>query len=1039
MSEIMRPLPFADLMERILGEYGKTRSIFGVREDKFYRNRSGVRARCHGTEIDSPVGPAAGPHSQLAGNIVAAYLAGARFVELKTVQTMDGEELRNCVARPCINAADECYNVEWSTELTVQQALEEYVKAWVAAHVLGCELGLDTGLVFNMSVGYSLEGIQSPKIDCYLDGLKDAAGSRIWDECLSWLDANRGRFAAFGADELVRIPSQVSDSVTLSTLHGCPREEIERIAHYLLTEKHLHTNIKCNPTLLGYAPAREILDAMGYGYVSFDDHHFKEDLQFDDAVAMIGRLQGAARAEGLDMGVKITNTFPVDIARGELPGEEMYMSGRALFPLSVNVAARLAEAVGRALPISYSGGADAFNIADLLACGIRPVTVATTLLKPGGYERLTQLASLAEGSVDAGRDGLDVAALARLAESARALPRHRKGYREQAGRKSDKALALIDCAEAPCSETGCPIGQQIPAYLEQVAHGDLARAFEVIVNDNVLPSVTGAICDHQCQNRCTRLDYDDPVQIRAAKKAASEAAQAAYIGSMAPSPLRSATKVLVVGAGPAGLAAATYLRRNGLDVTVRETRDRPFGIVSHVIPAFRIRDDDLALDLGLAEASGVRFEFGAAPDYDLEALRGDFGFVILATGAWKEARSAVPLDGTQVVDALDFLARSKESGLALGLGRRVAVIGGGDVAMDCARAAVRNKGVTEAVVVYRRTREFMPAQREEVELAERDGVRFQELHAPRAYADGLLHCDVMRLGDFDASGRRGILATGEQDVLPFDTVVVATGATVDTAPFSRNGIALDERGHAVLGASNETSRDGVYIVGDAKAGPATVVKAMADAKAAASDILAKLGLDADFRTFGPQVPRDLLLGGKGVLAPAAPAPDAGAAPDAPAPDAAPAVGLEQARRADAMRCLCCNVVCEVCVDVCPNRANVSIDMGEAHLGFAQRHQVLHLDGLCNECGNCGTFCPTAGRPYLDKLTLYASEEDFDASSNRGFLLLGPGRIRARLEEGAVIEGALGDERLPFAHAAMIERICTDYPYLTGLGVQGGVR
>ncbi|MDR2492895.1 MAG: putative selenate reductase subunit YgfK, partial [Coriobacteriales bacterium] len=220
MGEIMRPLPFATLMEHALGEHGSTGSVFGIREEKFYRNRSNSSFVRFGQRMDSPIGPAAGPNSQLAENIVAAYLAGSRFIELKTVQTMDGEELRNCVSRPCINAADECYNVEWSTELTVQQAFDEYVKAWFAAHVLGREFDLGCNVVFNMSVGYSLEGIQSKKIDDYIEGMKDASGTAVWRECVAWLTENLGRFKTFSAADLESIPTAVSTSITLSTLHG---------------------------------------------------------------------------------------------------------------------------------------------------------------------------------------------------------------------------------------------------------------------------------------------------------------------------------------------------------------------------------------------------------------------------------------------------------------------------------------------------------------------------------------------------------------------------------------------------------------------------------------------------------------------------------------------------------------------------------------------------------------------------------------------------------------------------------------------------
>ncbi|MDR2109445.1 MAG: putative selenate reductase subunit YgfK, partial [Coriobacteriales bacterium] len=235
MSEIMRPLPFAQLMGWALSEYAQSGSVFGIRVEKFWRPEQDTASRLYDADLDCPLGPAAGPHSQLAQNIVAAFLAGSRFIELKTVQTMDGAELRAAVARPCINAADEGYNVEWSTELTVEQALEEYVKAWIAVHVLAVEFGLGAGVVFNISVGYSLEGVQSKKIDSYIEGIKDASGLPVWREALEWLRANGERFSALTEADIAAIPAAVSNSVTVSTLHGCPADEIERIADYLLT------------------------------------------------------------------------------------------------------------------------------------------------------------------------------------------------------------------------------------------------------------------------------------------------------------------------------------------------------------------------------------------------------------------------------------------------------------------------------------------------------------------------------------------------------------------------------------------------------------------------------------------------------------------------------------------------------------------------------------------------------------------------------------------------------------------------------------
>ena len=181
MSDIMRPIPFSQLMNWIIEEHKTQGAVFGVRK-MVTTNQEGALP-IFDERIETPFGPAAGPNTQLAQNIVASYVAGSRFFELKTVQVMDGEELSKCVNKPCIVAQDECYNCEWSTELEVPQAFAEYVKAWFACHLIAREYGLGSpdGFVFNMSVGYDLEGIKSPKVDAYIEGMKDASGSDVWN------------------------------------------------------------------------------------------------------------------------------------------------------------------------------------------------------------------------------------------------------------------------------------------------------------------------------------------------------------------------------------------------------------------------------------------------------------------------------------------------------------------------------------------------------------------------------------------------------------------------------------------------------------------------------------------------------------------------------------------------------------------------------------------------------------------------------------------------------------------------------------------
>jgi len=463
MSEIMRPMPFDQLMNWALEEYRLEGRIFGIQKEKFYHNTSGSYMEIFGERLSSPVGPAAGPNSQLSQNIIAAYLAGSRFVELKTVQNMDGAELRACVARPCINAEDEGYNVEWSTELTVQQAYEEYVKAWLAIHALAKEFDISSekDFAFNMSVGYDLDGIKLEKIDSYIEGMKDATGRPVFEDGKAWLLDNISRFNNLTKEDVNSISSQISGSVTLSTLHGCPPEEIERIAKYLLEEKHVHTFVKCNPTLLGYETARKLLDGMGYSYIQFYDHHFNADLQYADAVSMLHRLKDYAKREICPL-VKITNTFPVDIARNELPGEEMYMSGRSLFPLSINVANRLCQEFDGKLPISYSGGADAMNIEDIYSLGIRPITVATTILKPGGYERIRQLAEILEHDMRPSWEGLDKKAFAEYVENLPNNKFYRKEHRTIGSRKTDVPLDMFDSSKLPANKADAPSNSRFP-------------------------------------------------------------------------------------------------------------------------------------------------------------------------------------------------------------------------------------------------------------------------------------------------------------------------------------------------------------------------------------------------------------------------------------------------------------------------------------------------------------------------------------------------------------------------------------------------
>lgn len=976
MGDIMRPVPIEKLLGRVLEEYRKERSIFGV--SKIVKLAGKAALPVFDGKIETPFGPAAGPNTQLAQNIIASYAAGARFFELKTVQKMDGRELAACVPKPCITAGDECYNCEWSTELTVEEAFEEYVKGWFVCKLIAVEFGLGDpdAFVFNMSVGYDLEGIQTEKIDRYIEGMKDASGTAIFKACREAALAalEKGQFERVDRASIESVTGCISDSITESTLHGCPPDEIERIATYLITEKGLNTFIKCNPTLLGYEFARKTLDDLGFDYVSFDEHHFVEDLQWQDAVPMFKRLQALCDERGLEFGVKLTNTFPVEVRAKELPSEEMYMSGRSLFPLTIELCRRISEEFDGALRISFSGGADFFNIREIVNAGIWPVTMATTVLKPGGYQRFSQIAGLFDDLKAERFSGVDPAKVAALAASSKTEAYYKKPIKPLPSRKREEALPVLDCFTSPCA-SGCPIHQDVPAYLRAMEKGQSEEALRIILEKNALPFITGTICPHTCADRCMRNYYEEGLHIREMKLAAARNAGDTVFGNIeAEDPClwrrergfadcAVPKKAAIIGAGPAGLAAASFLTKAGIPVKVFEKNDKAGGVPRYVIPSFRISEEAIEKDVALCSAYGAEFEFGREIR-SIKELEGEgFTDYIIAAGAWAKGQN--PLKEGENVDALEFLAEVKKDPDAFGDAHEIVVIGGGNTAMDVARAAKRLKNAEHVRLVYRRTRRYMPADEEELKMALEDGVEFMELLAPEKLADGELLCEVMKLGEPDESGRRSPCPTGEYTSIKADLLISAVGEQVDGMLYEAAGAALDRKGRPVTDEQMRTSVPHIYAAGDARRGPATVVKAIADAAAAACAIVAEAyGLDAEEtreKLFGKYESannwhdEDEALKRKGILCK-----DTKAVPDT--------------------RCLGCETICEVCTDVCPNRANVAI-----RVDGMEKPQILHIDGMCNECGNCAVFCPWNGRPFKDKFTLFGSYEDFADSDNPGFL------------------------------------------------------
>ena len=996
MSDIMTCMPFGQLMDWVLQEKKGQDTVFGVHRPYTADPKNDMTIFTR--NLETPVGPAAGPHTQLAQNIIASYYAGARFFELKTVQKMDGAELSACVNKPCILADDEGYNCEWSTELTVPDAMGEYIKAWFILHVIAKEFGLGAqdGFQFNISVGYDLAGIKGDKVNTFIDGMMEAKDTVIFQECRKWLLDNADKFQNFTREDIEAIPSNVCNSATISTLHGCPPQEIESIANYLLTEKHLNTFVKCNPTLLGYDFARKTMDEMGYDYMVFGDFHFRDDLQYEDAVPMLTRLMKLSEELGLEFGVKITNTFPVDVTRNELPSEEMYMSGKALFPLSISLAAKLSAEFAGKLRISYSGGADYYNIDKIVGCGIWPVTMATTLLKTGGYQRFTQVADKVEGICPKKWEGIDVDALKKLAADAITDGHHVKNIKPVPNRKSTKEVPLLDCFYAPCSE-GCPIHQDIPQYVALTGEGKYKEALEVILEKNALPFITGTLCAHNCMTKCTRNFYEESVNIRGTKLTAAENGYEQLIGEIkAGEP--NGKKVAVVGGGPAGIAAAYFLAREGAAVTIFEKEEKAGGVIRYVIPGFRIGDAAIDKDISFIQKMGVEIRTNTEITSVADLKAQGYDAVILAIGAGKPG--TLKLEKGETVNALKFLRDFKANDGKLNIGKNVVVIGGGNTAMDTARAAKRTEGVEHVYLVYRRTKRYMPAAEDELLEVLEEGVEFKELLSPVSLDGGRLLCKKMKLGQMDASGRAGVTETADVVEVPADTVIVAVGEKIDTDFYTANQIAVDERGKAKVNDKTlETSVSGVYVAGDGARGAATIVEGIRDAQLAVKDIL------------GKEITRDAAVTGdvkdcfekKGILK------------------------HSKEAKTEEERCLTCNKVCENCVDVCPNRANISIKVP----GMAM-NQVIHVDYMCNECGNCKSFCPYASAPYKDKFTLFANEKDMADSKNDGFVVLDKENKTCKVRFVGQITDCKADDPADKLYDGLKKLICAvidDYGYL----------
>ncbi len=466
------PHSFEDLLRRMFAEHARTGAIYDLEAREIWRGPTAgfdLSVLNHGVRASTGLGPAAGPHAQLAQNIVLAWLGGARILELKTIQVLDRLE----IPRPCIDAQNVGFNVEWSQELTLDESLVEYAAGWTLIHVAADLLGLPAdarATQLEVSVGYSLDGIRSDAVRTWLHRLRRARP--LIEAARASLPSDlRARIAH------VEVPDEPYDCITLSTFHGCPAGEIEKIALHLLEEHHAHVVVKMNPTILGRERVEDLVrGTLGYDELRVHAPAFDGDIAFDDAVAMMGRLEGEAAKRGLTVGAKFTNTLVVENHKTFFSRDQkqMYLSGPPLHVLAVHAAARFAEATEGRFGLSFSGGIDRTNFVDTLACGFVPVTTCTDLLRPGGYGRLPKYLKELEARMEAagvrdvasfvraqagGPDDPRRAALANLsayAEKVTTDPRYAAAKNQKIPRRIGSHLALFDCIACDKCVAVCP-------------------------------------------------------------------------------------------------------------------------------------------------------------------------------------------------------------------------------------------------------------------------------------------------------------------------------------------------------------------------------------------------------------------------------------------------------------------------------------------------------------------------------------------------------------------------------------------------------
>ena len=497
----------------------------------------------------------------------------------------------------------------------------------------------------------------------------------------------------------------------------------------------------------------------------------------------------------------------------------------------------------------------------------------------------------------------------------------------------------------PCN-AACPAGENIQEWLARVQAGDHEQAWRVLVNDNPFPAIHGRVCYHPCETDCNRAQLDSAVSIHAVERFLGDLGRERG-WSFERSVSRSGRRVLVIGAGPSGLSAAFHLARLGHEVEVRDAGAQPGGMMRYGIPSYRLPRDVLDDEVDRIARLGVRFTpEHRVSDLEAERLEGGFDAVFVAVGAHLSKRVEIPaMDAGPIVDAVSFL-RGVASGERPTIGRRVAVYGGGNTAMDAARTAKR-LGAEEALIVYRRTRGEMPPHEEEAQDAEREGVRINWLRTIKAIEGEDLRVEVMEL---DESGFPQ--PTGRYETLSADMVILALGQESDTA-FLRElpGVEVDPDGTVQVSSSLMTGCPGVFAGGDMVPAERTVTVGVGHGKRAAREIDAWLrGVELERSAKHPAVSFGML--NLWYFGDARRQQQPELEPSARIRDFVEVVGGLPSHDAtfEAGRCLSCGNCCECdgCLGACPEDAVIKLGPGARYRFDYDR---------CTGCRACFDQCP----------------------------------------------------------------------------------